>query len=58
MKSMKTLAKGITAGIAIGAVCYVISQSTPHQKREIKRNANKMLHSFGSTVSTFTSMIR
>ncbi len=57
MRNIKSVAKGITAGIAIGAVCYVISQSTPRQRREMKRNAERTIHSFGNTVSNFTSMI-
>lgn len=58
MKTMKTLAKGIAAGLAVGSVCYVISQSSPHQKREIKRNAERTIHSFGNVVNTFTSMLK
>jgi hypothetical protein len=58
MSHLKTIAKGITVGITLGAVCYVISQSTPHQKREISRNARRTIHSFGNVISNFTSMIR
>lgn len=58
MSHLKNIAKGITMGMAVGAVCYVISQSTPHQKHELSRNARRTIHSFGNVVSNFTSMIR
>lgn len=58
MTKMKTIAKGITLGMAAGAVCYVISQSTPRQKHEISRNARRTIHSLGNVVSNFTDMIK
>lgn len=58
MSVVKTIAKGVIAGAAVGAVCYVIAQSTPHQKREMKRNARRTICSFGNMVNTFTSMMR
>lgn len=58
MRGIKTIAKGIATGVAVGTVCYVISQSTPHQKREMKRNAERTIHSFGSVINTFSSMMR
>ncbi len=58
MKNMNTLAKGLTAGIAAGTVIYIISQSTPYQKREMKRNTEKTIHSFSNMVNSFASMIK
>jgi tagatose-1,6-bisphosphate aldolase len=55
--SVKPLVRGVTAGVTVGAVCYVISKSSPKQKRMLKKNTNKALRALNSVVDGFSSMI-
>lgn len=55
--NMKPIVKGVTVGAAVGAITYMVSQSSPKQKRDFKRTTGKALRAFGSVVDGFTSMI-
>ncbi|NLP25869.1 MAG: hypothetical protein GX365_00760 [Clostridiales bacterium] len=55
--NIKPVLKGVTLGATIGAMVYVVSKSSPKQKRELKRSTGKALRAFGTVVDGFTSMI-
>lgn len=57
MMKAKPIVKGVAAGAAAGAVCYVVSKSTGRQRRCLKRNAEKTLKSFVDMLSGFSDMI-
>ncbi|HHX57079.1 MAG TPA: hypothetical protein GX710_03590 [Clostridiales bacterium] len=54
---LKPVIKGVTLGATVGAMVYVISQSSPRQKRDLKKNTSKALRAFGTVVDGFSSMI-
>lgn len=55
--NLKPIIKGVTLGATVGAMVYVISQSSPRQKRDLKKNTGKALRAFGTVVDGFSSMI-
>ena len=55
--NLKPVIKGVTLGATVGTMVYVVSKSSPRQKRELRKNTGKALKAFSTVVDGFTSMI-
>ncbi|MBR6070435.1 MAG: hypothetical protein IKP78_07600 [Ruminococcus sp.] len=53
---MKAIVKGMTAGAAVGLVCYAMSSASPMKKRSIKRDAAKTMRAAESLIQDITSV--
>lgn len=54
---VKSMAKGVAAGAAVGVVCYAFSAAGTRKKCSIKKNAGKALRAAGSVLDELTSVI-
>lgn len=54
----KAIAAGLTAGAAIGTVCYAISATSAMKKHSIKKNAGKTLKAAGILLDDITSLMK
>jgi gas vesicle protein len=55
--SLKPIIKGVSVGAAVGAVLFVISRSSPSQRRVLKKDANRAYKAMGNVWSDFSDMI-
>lgn len=54
---LKTIAKGIVIGSAIGTACYVMSGTTPKQRRHLKKSLSKTIRNIGYMCNDFSYMM-
>lgn len=54
---LKTIAKGVVIGSAIGTACYVISGTTPKQRKHMKRNLSKTIRNIGCMCNDISYMM-
>lgn len=54
---LKTLAKGVVVCSAIGTACYMVSNSTPRQRRHLKKTLSKGMRSIGSMCNDFSYLV-
>ncbi|MCC8068865.1 MAG: hypothetical protein LIO71_03835 [Ruminococcus sp.] len=54
---IKTIAKGILIGSAIGTVCYVASGTTPRQRKHMKKTISRSLRNFGTICNDFSYLM-
>lgn len=54
---IKTVAKGVLIGSVIGTVCYVVSETTPRQRRHIKRTVSRSIRNFGTMCNDFSYLM-
>lgn len=54
---IKTVAKGVLIGSVIGTVCYVVSGTTPRQRRHIKRTVSRSIRNFGTMCNDFSYLM-
>lgn len=54
---MKAMIKGISAGLAVGTMCYVIAGTTSKQKRRMKKRTGHALRTVGAFMEGFSEFI-
>lgn len=54
---LKTIAKGVVIGSAIGTACYVIAGTTPKQRKHMKKNLSRTIRNIGDMCSDFSYMM-
>ncbi len=55
--TVKTLAKGILIGSAIGTACYMVSNTTPKQRKHMKKTISKGMRNIGTMCNDFSYMM-
>ncbi len=55
--NIKTVAKGVLIGSAIGTVCYVVSGTTPRQRRHMKKTISRGIRNFGTMCNDFSYLM-
>ncbi|MBQ8514012.1 MAG: hypothetical protein IJ496_01260 [Ruminococcus sp.] len=55
--TVKSIAKGLTVGAAVGTVFYMMSKATSKQKHDIRKNTNKAIKAAGCVLDDITSLI-
>ncbi len=56
--SITSIAKGVTVGIAAGAVAYAFANASAKEKRRMKSNAGRAIHAIGDMVEGFNMMMK
>ncbi|MGN1411919.1 MAG: hypothetical protein ACI4WH_05340 [Oscillospiraceae bacterium] len=54
---LKTIAKGLMVGSAIGATYYVFTGTTPKQRKHMKKNLCKTIRKIGCMCNDFSYMM-
>ncbi len=55
--SISAIAKGITIGLAAGAITYTISNATGKQMKKVKNSAGKAIRAIGDVVDGISYML-
>ncbi len=55
--TVKTIAKGVVIGSTIGAVCCVVANTNPKQRRHMKKTIGRTIRTFGNMCSDFSYLM-
>lgn len=55
--SISAIAKGITIGLAAGAITYTISNASGKQMKKVKNSAGKAIRAIGDVVDGISYML-
>ncbi len=53
-----SIAKGVSVGLAAGAITYAVANATSKEKRRFKSNAGRALHAIGDMVEGINMMMK
>lgn len=54
---IKTIAKGVVIASAVGTACYMISNTTPRQRKHMKRTLSRSIRNIGSMCNDFSYLM-
>lgn len=57
-KTVSNVAKGMAAGVAVGAVTYMLTNSSRRKSKAIKKGAGKAIKAVGTIVDNVTTMMK
>ena len=57
-KTASSIAKGMAAGVAVGAVTYMMTNSNRKRSKAIKKGTGKAIKAVGTIVDNVTTMMR
>lgn len=53
----KAMIKGMAAGAVVGTACYVVSRSSDHKKKKLKKSTGRAVKAFVTAADCLSSMI-